>query len=138
MPTPFRSSAHRVVRVCVCVCVCVLPCISLVEPKQVSRGLNIKDRRGRRQISIQAWGVGWKALLMRPCRKELLLHWRRCPASDPAIAPNLNVSSILEGNLVLLSSPSPSSTQAGRRQDTFSPQNMQNGGCHEHWDPHVT
>lgn len=28
-------------------------------------------------------------------------------------------------------------SQAGRRQDTFSPQNMQNGGCHEHWDPHV-
>ena len=45
-----------------------------------------------------------------------------CPDSDRTIARILNVSSILEGNLMLLSSPSPSSTHRKKTGHIFSPQ----------------
>jgi hypothetical protein len=50
-----------------------------------------------------------------------------------SLLPKCQCPSILEGNLAQLTSPLSPPQLTGRRQDTFSPQNMQNGGCHEHW-----
>lgn len=98
--------------------------LHLVQPEHVSRGLSIKGRRSGRQTSFQArWGreKHWLCDLVEKRCFHPGRGWGGSPASDPAIAKILNVSSIPEGNLVLLSSPSPSSTHRKKAGHIFSP-----------------
>lgn len=110
MPSSIRSSAYGEGL--------VFPCTRLVEAKQGSRDLNsIKEGRGRSQISFPESGedIGYVTL------------WKSSAftlGEGSGLFPqNLSVSSVLEGNPVLLSSPSPSSIHRQEEGKThFLPQ----------------